>query len=241
MRALVFAGRNGKELLRDPLSPLLMIGLPLVLLFLLSAINDNVPNEAFAIGLFGPGIAVLSLSFITIFTGTLLAGDRRSSFLTRLRASPLTAADSIAGYTLPMTLIAVAQSAICLIAAFFVGLPVTANVLVALLVLVPVGVLFVGFGLLLGAVFTVEQVGGVGSILINAATLLSGTWFPLSLIGGTFETIANLLPFVHAVEATRLAVAGDFGAVVPHLLWCLGYALPVFAGAIALFRRQSQA
>lgn len=240
MRSLVFSVRNGKELLRDPLTPLLMLGLPLVLLFLLSAINDNVPNEAFAIGLFGPGIAVLSLSFITIFTGTLLANDRRSSLLTRLRASPLTATDFVAGYTLPMTVIAVAQSAICLVAAFFVGLPVTANVLVALLVLVPVGVLFVGFGLLLGAVFTVEQVGGVGSILINAATLLSGTWFPLSLIGGTFETVANLLPFVHAVEATRLAVAGDFGAVVPHLLWCLGYAAVVYAGAVALFRRQSQ-
>jgi ABC-2 type transport system permease protein len=238
VRFTAFAGRNGKELLRDPMSLVLMVGLPLILLFVLSAMNNRVPADVFGIASLAPGIAVFGLAFIALFSGTLIANDRGSSFLARLHASPLSSFDFIMGYTLPLMYIAVAQSLFCFVAAFFLGLPVSMNVVLALLALLPVAVLFVGFGLLLGTLFSPEQVGGIGSILVVATTLLGGTWFDLSMIGGTFETVANALPFAHAVDATRAAINGDVSSMFPNLLWCIAYAAFVFLIAVFTFKQK---
>lgn len=239
MRSLVFASRNRKELLRDPLNLAFGIGFPLVLLLLLSAIQTNVPVSLFEIESLAPGIAVFGLSFVSLFAGTLIAKDRTSSFLMRLFASPLTGSDFILGYTLPLLPMAIAQSAMTFGVAFFLGLSVSVNVLLAIVVLIPTAVLFIGIGLWAGSVFTDRQVGGVcGALLTNVSAWLSGTWFDLSLVGGAFETIAYLLPFAHAVDATRAAVAGDYGSIFPHLWWVIGYAVAVTGIAIVAFKRK---
>jgi ABC-2 type transport system permease protein len=238
MKALVFAGRNIKELLRDPLSLMFMIGLPLVMLFVFSAINRSVPVKQFEIGRIGPGIAMFSLTFISLFSGMLLAGDRESSFLARLLASPLTAIDFLAGYTWPLLGIALAQTALCFVAAFTLGLPVTLNVLLAIVVLVPTAVFFIGCGLLMGTLFTANQVGGVSALLINVAGFLGGIWLPLQLIGGGFKAVADALPFYHAVEAAQAAIAGNFTEIMPHLAWCISYAVAVLALAVFVFRNK---
>jgi ABC-2 type transport system permease protein len=238
MRTLVFAGRNTKELLRDPLSLLFLIALPLVMLFVFSAINSSVPVAQFEIGRIGPGLAMFSLTFISLFSGMLIAGDRQSSFLARLRASPLTAVDFLAGYTWPLLGIALVQTTLCFVASFTLGLPVTVNVLLAIVVLLPAAFFFIGCGLLMGTLFTANQVGGSSALLINVAGFLGGIWLPLHLIGGGLETVAGLLPFSHAVEAAQAAIAGDYAAVMPHLAWCIGYAAAVVALAVLVFRKK---
>lgn len=238
MRFLAFASRNRKELLRDPLNLAFGIGFPLVLLLLLSAIQANVPVSLFEIKKLSPGIAVFGLSFISLFSGTLIAKDRTTSFLIRLFASPLSASDFILGYALPLLPMAIIQSAICFIASFFLGLSVDVNVLLALVVLIPTAVLFIGIGLLSGSVFNDKQVGGIcGALLTNVSAWLSGTWFELDLVGGTFKTIAYLLPFAHAVDATRAALAGDYASIFPHLWWVIGYAVVIMIFAIIAFKR----
>ena len=67
MRMLAFANRNTKEIIRDPLNLGFGLGFPLVLLFLLSAIQANIPVSLFEIEHLAPGIAVFGLSFITLF------------------------------------------------------------------------------------------------------------------------------------------------------------------------------
>ena len=239
MRFLVFATRNRKELLRDPLNLAFGIGFPVVLLLLLSAIQANIPVSLFTIARLAPGMAVFGLSFISLFSGTLIAKDRTTSFLMRLFATPLTASDFILGYALPLLPIALVQSAICFIMSFFLGLPVNANVLLALVVLIPTAVLFISIGLLAGTVFTDKQVGAIcGALLTNVAAWLSGTWFDLNLVGGAFKAIAYLLPFAHAVDATRAAIAGDYGAILPHLWWVGGYAVAVAGIAVIVFKRK---
>ena len=241
MRLLVFASRNRKELLRDPLNLAFGIGFPLVLLLLLSAIQRNVPVNLFKIDQLAPGIAVFGLSFIALFSGTLIAKDRTTSFLMRLFASPLTGSDFILGYTLPVLPMAILQSAITFGAAFFLGLAVNVNVLIALVVLIPAAVLFIAIGLLAGTVFTDKQVGAVcGALLTNVAAWLSGTWFSLDLVGGAFKTIAYLLPLAHAVDATRAAIAGDYGAIFPTLWWVIGHAAATMGIAVIVFKRKMQ-
>ena len=239
MRMLVFALRNTREILRDRLNLAFGIGFPLAVLLLLSAIQANIPVSLFALDQLTPGIAVFGLSFISLFSGMLIAKDRSTSFLMRLYAAPLTAADFILGYTLPLLPMAILQSTVCFVAAFFLGLKVTVNVLLTLAVLLPSGVLFIGIGLLAGSLLNDKQVGGIcGALLTNVSAWLSGTWFDLSLVGGAFKTVAYWLPFAHAVDAARAALNGHYENIFPHLWWVIGYAVGTLLLAIAVFHRK---
>ena len=239
MRMMTFANRNAKEILRDPLSLLFGLGFPLVLILLLSAIQANIPVELFEIESLTPGITVFGLSFMTLFSATLIAKDRGSSLLQRLYTTPLTPLDFILGYTLPVLPIAVAQTVICYAVAIILGLEVTVNILLAILFVIPVSLLYIGMGLLFGSILTDKQVGGIcGALLTNLSAWLSGTWFDLDLVGGAFRKIAYALPFVHAVEMERALLSGNFSDILPHLLVVLGYAFAVLIAAVLLFLRQ---
>jgi ABC-2 type transport system permease protein len=236
---LTFANRNAKEILRDPLTLFFGLGFPLVLILLLSAIQANIPVELFEIESLTPGITVFGLAFMTLFSATIIAKDRGGSLLLRLYTTPLTPTDFILGYTLPIIPIAVAQSIICYIVAFFLGLDLTINVLYAVIFMIPVAILYIALGLLCGSVLSDKQVGGIcGALLTNLSAWLSGVWFDLNLVGGTFKKIAYALPFVHAVDMERAVLAGDFAGIFPHLWWVLGYVVALLILAVLLFLRQ---
>ena len=239
MRMLTFAKRCAKEILRDPLNLCFGLGFPLVLILLLSAIQANIPVELFEIQHLTPGVTVFGLSFMTLFSAVIISKDRSSSFLQRLYTTPLTPLDFILGYTLPMIPISLGQSVICYIAALFLGLDPSINILYALLFIVPVSIFFIALGLLFGSVLNDKAVGGVcGALLTNLSAWLSGVWFDLELVGGVFQKIANLLPFVHAVELERVVLRGDFSEILIHLLWVLGYTAAALGLAVWLFVRQ---
>lgn len=239
MRMLTFANRNVKEILRDPLNLFFGLGFPIVLILLLSAIQANIPVELFEIGHLTPGITVFGLSFMTLFSATLISKDRGSSLLQRLYTTPLTPTNFILGYALPIIPIGVAQSIICYLIAMILGLKFTPNILLAVLFIIPVCLLYIALGLLCGSVFNDKQVGGIcGALLTNLSAWLSGIWFDLNLVGGAFKKIAYALPFVHAVELERGILSGDFTNALSHLWWVLGYAIALMILAVLLFLRQ---
>jgi len=239
MRLLAFASRNGKEILRDKLTLFFGIGFPVVLLLLLSAIQANVPVTLFAVENLTPGIAVFGLSFLALFSGLLIAKDRTTALMQRLFTSPLRPSEFIFGYILPLLPMAVAQSILCFLVALPLGLSLSPRILLVLAVLLPADVLFIALGLLCGSVFNDKQVGGIcGALLTNLSAWLSGTWFDVSLVGGVFETIADLLPFCHAVEAGRAALCGNFSGIFPHLWWVIGYAAALSLIAIWAFTKK---
>ena len=239
MRMLTFAKRCAKEILRDPLNLMFGLGFPVVLLFLLSAIQANIPVPLFEISSLAPGIGVFGLSFLTLFSATLIARDRESALLQRLYTTPLTATDFILGYILPVLPMAILQSTLCYLISAPLGLSIKPSLLYALILMLPIALFYISLGLLCGSVFNVKQVGGIcGALLTNLSAWLSGIWFDLDLVGGTFRKIANLLPFVHAVELQRASVSGDLGAALPHIFPVVGYMVLTLACAIALFLRQ---
>ena len=128
MRMLTFAKRCIKEILRDPINLGFGLGFPLVLLLLLSALQANIPVSLFEIDTLTPGITVFGLSFVTLFSATLVAKDRESSFLQRLYTTPLTGFDFIIGYMLPLLPIALGQTVICYLAAIPLGLTLSVNI-----------------------------------------------------------------------------------------------------------------
>lgn len=239
MRLLTFASRTTKEILRDPLTIFFGLGFPIILILLLSAIQANVPVSLFEIGHLTPGITVFGLAFMTLFSATLIAKDRETALMQRLYTTPLKAGDFILGYALPIIPIAIAQSVICYVVAIILGLKVTISILWAILFIIPISIFFIALGLLFGSILNVKQVGGIcGALLTNLTAWLSGVWFDLELVGGTFKKIANLFPFVHAVDLERAVLAGNYSDMFPHLWWVLAYAVGVIGLAIIVFLLQ---
>ena len=239
MRMFTFANRCTKEILRDPLTLVFGLGFPVVLLLLLSAIQANIPVPLFEIEHLTPGITVFGLSFLTLFSSTLIAKDRESALLQRLYTTPLTASDFILGYMLPIVPLAMAQCVVCYLVAIVLGLPVSINIVYAVLLIMPISLFQIALGLLCGSIFNSKQVGGIcGALLTNVSAWLSGIWFDLDLVGGMFQKIANLLPFVHAVELERAVIRGNFTDILPHLCVILGYALITLFAAVIFFLRQ---
>ena len=200
MIIMAFASRNAKEILRDKTSLGFGIGFPVILLLLLSLIGANAPVDLFDVDKLTPGIAVFGMSFLSLFSGMIIAKDRTSSFMMRLFASPI---------------------------------------LLTVLVSIPAALLFIGIGLLCGSVFNDKQVGGAcGALLTNLSAWLSGTWFDPAMVGGVFGKLAKSLPFLHAVDAGRYALAGEYGKIMPELWWVLAYAAAVDVIAVLVFRHK---
>lgn len=242
MKTAAFSGRVAKEILRDPMSLIFGIGFPVILIFLLNAINSNTPVKIFTLETLTPGIAVFGFSFLTLFSAQLVAGDRSSAMLQRLFTTPLSAADFIIGYMLPLIPMAAVQIVICFIAVLLLGMEFTVNVIFSILLLLPMSLFFISLGLLCGTVFSEKAVGGLcGALLTNLTVFTSGAWFDLGMVGGGFKKICELLPFVHGVYIGRAALEGDFSAVFPDMYYVIGYTIVAFALAIILFRRKMKA
>ena len=241
MKLRAFATRTFKEIIRDPLTLFFGLGFPGVLILLLTAIQANIPVSLFELDQLVPGMTIFGLSFMTLFSASLIAKDRESSFLLRLYASPMRAVDFILGYTLPLLPIALAQSLFCFLIGCLLGMTPCITFLYALLLILPIALFFIGLGLLFGSMLTQKQVGGIcGALLTNLVAYLSGIWFDLDLVGGVFQKLAHILPFYHAVQIEQLAVAGEFSQILPHLPWVLGYAIFVVFVSVWFFVKQSR-
>lgn len=239
MRMITFAKRCTKEILRDPINLCFGLGFPLVLLLLLSVMQKNIPVSLFEIDTLTPGITVFGLSFMTLFSATLISKDRESALLQRLYTTPLTGFDFIMGYMLPILPMAIAQTVICYLFAIPLGLTVSANVIYAIIGIIPVAVFNISLGLLCGSVLGVKQVGGIcGALFTNLSAWLSGVWFDLKLVGGFFEKIANALPFVHAVEMEKALFSGNFELAVSHILPVILYSVIIAGIAVFCFLGQ---
>ena len=210
--------RNRREILRDPLSAVFGIGFPVVLILLMSLMNRSIRGCRWncSASRSSPRGWRCSASFIALFLGMLIANDRNNAFLSRLFACPMR--DGIYPGLCPADAAhrALLQRAACFITAFFFRAAGQRPVLAAMAALIPSALLFIGFGLLMGSLLSSGQVGGIGSILVNVATWLSGTWFGLDMIGGPFRTGVFALP-LRPLGWMRCGRrwGGDDGAVGP--------------------------
>ncbi|MBD5130571.1 MAG: ABC transporter permease [Ruminococcaceae bacterium] len=249
-RISAFSSRNFKEIIRDPLSYIFCLGFPLVMLFVMTIVNNSIPPEAnmtlFRIDSLAGGIAVFGLTFIMLFTCLTVAKDRSGAFLVRLYAAPMRSGDFILGYILPTSLLAVLQILITLAAAFAVSLTVDIKLnalgpVLTLLSLLPTVVMMISFGLLFGTLFSEKAAPGLCSIVISLASFLGGVWFDADGLGGVLLKICEVLPFYHAVKAARMASALKFDGFFPHFLMTLAYSVVITAVSVAAFKGKMKA
>lgn len=249
-RIMAFSNRNFKEIIRDPLSYIFCLGFPLVMLTVMSVVNDSIPEQAgmtlFRIDNLAGGIAVFGLTFIMLFTCLTLAKDRSGAFLVRLYATPMKSGDFILGYILPTMGVAAIQLVITFIASFAVSLITGVELalpglLLALISLIPTIVMMISFGLVFGTLFSEKAAPGLCSIVISLASFLGGVWFDADGLGGVMLKICEVLPFYHAVKAARMASVLDFDGYLPHLLITVAYSAAVTAISVAVFKSKMKA
>ena len=193
MRMLNFAKRNFKELIRDPLSLVFEIVLPIFLLFIFQ--QFNIPDEIFSIENFTPSIILFGFSFISLFTATLVSKDRTSSLLIRLGTSPMKSKDYILGYIVSLLPIVLIQIILFFIVAILLGLKFNISIIFTILISLIISIFFISLGILIGSIATEKGTGGIGSIIVQLVCFTSGMYFPKELVGKTFSTICEILPF----------------------------------------------
>lgn len=237
MKFYYLADRNLKEIYRDPVSFLLGMVMPIAMLIIFTSIEKRLPLEIFSPQVLAPGIAVFSFTFTIMFSAILLAKDKQSAFLVRLFTTPLKASDYILSYMLPFIPLVILQGTACFVTGAILGASFS-NILLITIVLLTTALICISLGMILGALFSVNQISGIGSILITGIGFFSNIWMDLKMVGGTFEKIGYFLPFAHAVDATKGLASGiNFNEIADHYFVILIYAIVFMLLAILSFRR----
>ena len=107
---------------------------------------------------------------------------------------------------------------------------------------------FVGFGMLSASFILVFKKGEpIAMVFQGLSYLLSGVYYPVSILPGWMQGIAQLLPLTHATQAVRIIWLqnGDLHALWPSLAWLAAFALlfiplgmTTFLRALGVARRQ---
>jgi len=231
------AKRNGKELWRDPLSLGLTIALPVLMLVVLQALSGA--DDFFAATSLTPGIVIFGFVMLMFSAAMTLSKDRETAIFSRLRTTPLTPNAFAAGYSLPYLPIGVVQTIVIFAVAAFFDLDVAGSLVLVALIMLLSAVMFIGLGMITGALFTSKQVPFVYMVILLLA-IFGGAWFDIEAIGGMFKTVGNLFPFAHALGAARDVMVGGagFGEVASDIYWLLGYTVVIAALAVLSFRRR---
>ena len=236
MRILTFANRNFKEIIRDPLSIIFSIILPLFLLYIFK--QFKIPNEVYNIENFTPGIIIFSLSFITMFTSSLVAKDRSTSLTTRLGVSPMESIDYILGYSISVLPIVLIQNILFFITAMLLGLNFSINIIYTILVSIPISLLFISLGILIGTITTEKSSSGISSIVVQLVAFTSGMYFSTDMVGNTFSTICKILPFQSTLNITKSVLNNSYNNILTSTLIVVIYTIITILLEIFLFKKK---
>ena len=236
MRILTFANRNFKEIIRDPLSIIFAIILPLFLLYIFE--QFKIPNEVYNIENFTPGIIIFSLSFITMFTSSLVAKDRSTSLTTRLEVSPMKSIDYILGYSISVLPIVLIQNILFFMTAMLLGLNFSINIIYTILVSIPISLLFISLGILIGTITTEKSSSGVSSIVVQLVAFTSGMYFSTDMVGNTFSTICKILPFQSTLNITKSVLNNSYNNILTSTLIVVIYTIITILLEIFLFKKK---
>ena len=240
-RIITLTKRNLKEIIRDPLSLVFTLALPLFMEILFYLIFHDL-TEQFQMKYLAPGIVVFSQAFLTLFTGLLLSTDKNTSFLTRLYVSKAKSYEFIFAYALSVLPIILVQSILFfLIGGIFDTSLFGLGMVLAILLSVVTSLFFIGMGILFGSICNEKSIGGVSSIVIVGQSVLSGMWFPVEGLNDGMITFMKILPFKNATMLIQNMIVGvndSFNDFILPLLIVIGYTVLAFVVAIAVFKNK---
>lgn len=237
MRTLNFAKRNFKEIIRDPLSTIFAVILPLFLLFIFQ--QFDIPAENFKIENFTPGIIIFSFSFITLFTAMLISKDRSTSLLIRLGISPMKPMDYIFGYIISIIPIIIIQNILFFILAVILELNFSINIIWAALISIVIAILFIAMGILIGSIFSEKASSGISSIVVQLVCFTSGMYFSKDMLGDIFSKVCDYLPFDSCVTIIKGVMNNKLDLIsLRNIVVLIVYLLVTLVVSIIVFRKK---
>ena len=240
-RIIILTKRDFKEILRDPLSLIFTLGMPLFMEVLFYLIFHKLTPQ-FEMKYLAPGIVVFAQSFISLFVGLLIALDRSTSFLTRLYVSNAKPHEFIFSYALSMIPIIFVQSLLFFLIGGIIDSSIfSISMIFAILISLVTSLPFIALGILLGSLCNEKSIGGISSIVIAGQSVLSGMWFPIEGLSEGMIIFMDILPFRNATKLVQNTMNGindvykDF--LIP-LIIVLAYTIVMFVLAIITFKRK---
>lgn len=237
MRSTELAKRNFKGMWRDWLSLGVNVALPVALLLVLQALEGV--DDFFSPTSLAPGVLLFGFVMLTMTSAMALAQDRENSLFDRFLTTPLRANDFVLAYSAPYVAVAFIQAIVVLGLAFFLGLRSEGNVVWVIVILTLMAMLYVGLGMIIGALVPYKIVTGPWTVAL-LLTIFGGAWVNLEDIGGVFQTVADVFPFAHALEAIRVVMldGAGLGDITGDGLWVLAYTAVVVGLAVVVFRKR---
>jgi ABC-2 type transport system permease protein len=190
------------------------------------------------VNFFFPGIAVFGLMILIATGAEIIAADREKGFLARMLTTPARHWDFILGYSLPFIPVLIISALIYLGIGMAMGLTIIGNLGLAFLIFFLLGLCSIGIGTIVGSLLKSESQAPICWVFIVPLAMISGAWFSVEGMPSAIRSIAEALPFIHAIDASRAVINGaSFSAVIPDFYWLIGWVVVLFAAGIVLFRR----
>ena len=188
-----------------------------------------------------PGILGMNMMFSCLFgVGYVVVRYRKSGFLRRLSATPVTALEFGAAQVLSRLLLTVSVTSVLYAAlAVFVSFRNEGSVILLLLIAIMGALAMISFGFMMAARFASEELAnGAINLASWPMMLLSGVWFSLEGAPGWLQAAAKSLPLTQMLDAARAVMLDGAGwtAVLPHLAWLAAMSLLFLGIAAAGFR-----
>lgn len=188
-----------------------------------------------------PGILGMNMMFSCLFgVGYVVLRYRKSGFLKRLNATPVTAFEFLTAQVLSrLALILVVTTILYVGAGFAIGFHSAGNPALLLLIAALGALSLIALGLTIAARFSSDElVGGLLNTLTWPMMLLSGVWFSLEGSPDWIRFVAKLFPLTHILDAARAVMLDGAGivAILPQLIYLAATTLVFLAFGAWSFR-----
>ena len=188
-----------------------------------------------------PGILGMNMMFSCLFgVGYVVLRYRKSGFLKRLHATPLTAFEFLTAQVLSrLALILFVTAVLYAGIGAIIHFHSAGSLLLLLLVAVLGALSMVALGLTIAARFSSEElVGGLLNLLTWPMMLLSGIWFSLEGSPPWVRWIAGIFPLTHVLDAARAIMLDGAGMaqIAQHLIYLAVTAIAFLALGAWSFR-----
>jgi ABC-2 type transport system permease protein len=201
-----------KLFLREPLTVVFSLALPLIILFVLGGVFGNEPSQpgeeviyrgVGAMNYYVPAYLALVIASVCVMSvPTHLAGDRERGVLKRFHASSVSAF-AVAGAEVFVAFVLSTVSAVILLiaAALVYDFEAPRSVLATIGAFSFLTVGFASFGIMLGAVLpTARAAQAVGMVIWFVMLFLGGAGPPPEVLTGGMQAVLDLTPLWHAVK-----------------------------------------
>jgi ABC-2 type transport system permease protein len=171
-----------------------------------------------------PGILGMNMMFSCLFgVGYVVLRYRKSGFLKRLHATPLTAFEFLTAQVLSrLSLIFFVTTVLYVGVGTIIHFHNAGSLLLLILVALLGALSMIALGLTIAARFSSEElVGGLLNLFTWPMMLLSGVWFSLEGSPQWVRWVAGIFPLTHILDAARAIMIDGAGAaeIAPHLIY----------------------